>query len=85
MLKRNVQNLNKEYLLICIVKVGVGASALTAPFSLLVLRQVCTVTARSRDRRVPSVTLGQSQLPASQAGKVSPGLAAPFLTPIPGV
>lgn len=31
MLKRNVQNLNKEYLLICIVKVGVRASALTAP------------------------------------------------------
>lgn len=31
MLKRNVQNLNKEYLLICIVKVGVHASTLNAP------------------------------------------------------
>lgn len=31
MLKRNVQNLNKEYLLICIVKVGVHACALSAP------------------------------------------------------
>lgn len=34
MLKRNVQNLNKEYLLICIVKVGVHACALnTSPRS----------------------------------------------------
>lgn len=31
MLKRNVQNLNKEYLLICIVKVGVPVSTLNAP------------------------------------------------------
>lgn len=31
MLKRNVQNLNKEYLLICIVKVGVHVSTLNTP------------------------------------------------------
>lgn len=30
MLKRNVQNLNKEYLLICIVKVGVHVPALNS-------------------------------------------------------
>lgn len=40
MLKRNVQNLNKEYLLICIVKMGVHVSALSAlaQFELLLFR-----------------------------------------------
>lgn len=31
MLKRNVQNLNKEYLLICIVKAGVHVSTFHTP------------------------------------------------------
>lgn len=33
MLKRNVQNLNKEYLLICIVKVGVHVSTFHTPLA----------------------------------------------------
>lgn len=38
MLKRNVQNLNKEYLLICIVQMGVHVSALSA------VAEVCIIT-----------------------------------------